>query len=198
MTSSTTGEVAGRTVEIVEKGKAAQGTREDEVVLGLSPAFSGFFTQTICGVAHVEVLRQVMAGAEEQGVSLRVIRAKGTNDLAKIAHAAARLSGSGIGIGVLSRGTSMIHQKDLPKLSSMELFPQAPLLVPETFRAIGSNAAQYAKGESPAPVPVQNDFMARPRYQAKAALLHLRETEFLEAGGGFVELEVTISRAKAG
>ena len=188
----------GRTVEFVEKGRAQRGERSDEVVLGVSPAFSDFFTQTICGVPHVEVLREVMAGAEEQGVSLRLIRARGTNDLAKIAHAAARLSGSGIGIGILSRGTSMIHQKDLAKLSSLELFPQAPLLVPETFRAIGSNAAQYAKGESPAPVPVQNDFMARPRYQAKAALLHLKETEFLEPNGPFVELEVSFGRSKAG
>lgn len=196
--TSANADTTERTVELVEQDVAQRGEREDEVVLGISPAFAAFFTRTICGVPHVEVLREVMAGAEEQGVSLRVIRAKGTNDLAKIAHAAARLSGSGIGIGILSRGTSMIHQKDLPKLSSLELFPQAPLLVPTTFRAIGSNAGQYAKGDSPAPVPVENDFMARPRYQAKAALLHLKETEFLEANGPFVELEVSISRAKAG
>jgi hypothetical protein len=184
-----------RTLDLQEKGEAARGDREDEVVLGLSPAFGTFFTETISHVPLVEVLREVMAGAEEQGVELRVVRVKNSADLAKIAHGAARLAGSGIGIGILSRGTSMIHQKDLAKLSNLELFPQAPLLTPETFRAIGSNAAQYAKGESPAPVPVQNDFMARPRYQAKAALLHLKETEMIEPDGGIVELDVSIRRA---
>ena len=43
----------------------------------------------------------------------------------------------------------------------------------------------------PLPVPVQNDFMARPRYQAKAALLHLKETEMIEPDGGIVELDVS-------
>jgi propanediol dehydratase medium subunit len=42
---------------------------------------------------------------------------------------------------------------------------------------------------------VQNDFMARPRYQAKAALLHLKETEMIEPDGGIVELDVSIRRA---
>jgi hypothetical protein len=186
-----------RTLDLRETGEAARGDREDEVVLGLSPAFGAFFTQTISHVPLVEVLREVMAGAEEQGVELRVVRVKNTADLAKIAHGAARLAGSGIGIGILSRGTSMIHQKDLAKLSSLELFPQAPLLDLETFRAIGSNAAQYARGESPEPVPVRNDYLSRPRYQAKAALLHLKETEFVEPSGAIVELEVSISRARA-
>ena len=35
-----------------------------------------------------------------------------------IAHTAAELSGSGIGVGILSRGTTMIHQKDLARLSA--------------------------------------------------------------------------------
>jgi hypothetical protein len=199
-TRSTGGETdqsTDRTLDLQEKGEAARGDREDEVVLGLSPAFGAFFTETISHVPLVEVLREVMAGAEEQGVELRVVRVKNSADLAKIAHNAARLAGSGIGIGILSRGTSMIHQKDLAKLSSLELFPQAPLLDLETFRAIGSNAAQYAKGESPEPVPVRNDYLSRPRYQAKAALLHLKETEFVEPGSGIVELDVSISRSRA-
>jgi propanediol dehydratase medium subunit len=194
VTSTDTGRPE-RTAEITEKGPAGRGEREDEVVLGISPAFCSFFTKTISNIPLAEVLREVMAGVEEQGVSLRIVRVKDSSDLAKIAHRAARLSGSGIGVGILSRGTSMIHQKDLAKLSNLELFPQAPLLTPETFRAIGSNAAQYAKGDSPAPVPVQNDFMARPRYQAKAALLHLKETEMIEPDGGIVELDVSIRRA---
>src|SRR4028118_2169190 len=101
-----------------------------------------------------------------------------------MARAAARVSGSGISVGVLSRGTTMIHQKDLPRLSNLELFPQSPLLDAPVFWVIGWNAAQYAKGESPQPVPTRNDQMARPRWQAKAALLHLKEFDCIEAGRG--------------
>ncbi|MCU1661271.1 MAG: pduD [Pseudonocardia sp.] len=178
-----------RTVSLREVGPARRGTREDEVVVAVSPAFAGHFTKTIVDVPHAEVLRQLLAGIEEQGVTARVIRVRDTADLAAIAHLGAKLSGSGIAVGVLSRGTTMLHQKDLPRLSNLELFPQSPLLDAEVFRKIGSNAAQYAKGESPEPVPTRNDQMARPRWQAKAALLHLKEFECIEADRGPVEVE---------
>ena len=137
----------------------------------------------------------MLAGIEEQEVAARVIRVRNSSDLAAMAHTAARLSGSGIGIGILSRGTSMIHQRDLPRLSSLELFPQCPLLTLETYRRIGSNAAQYAKGESPEPVPTLNDQMARPRWQAKAALLHLKETELVRKDAKPVEVMPEFSAA---
>ena len=104
-----------------------------------------------------------MAGLEEEGVSCRIVKVYRTSDVSFIAHDAAELSGSGIGIGIQSKGTTVIHQKDLPPLSNLELFPQCPLIDLETYRAIGKNAAQYAKGESPNPVPVKNDQMARPK-----------------------------------
>ncbi|MBN3452665.1 propanediol/glycerol family dehydratase medium subunit [Mycolicibacterium sp.] len=166
-----------RTITFTGDTAARPGTRSDEVVLGISPAFADFFSQTIIGLSHADVIRQILAGIEEQEVTARCIRVRHSSDLAVVAHTAAKLSGSGIGIGILSRGTSMIHQRDLPRLSSLELFPQSPLMTLETYRSIGSNAAQYAKGESPEPVPTLNDQMARPRWQAKAALLHLKETE---------------------
>jgi hypothetical protein len=168
------------------------------VVIGVSPAFGDFFSRTIVDVPHAEVLRELLAGVEEQGVHARVIRIRGSSDLAMIAHTAARLSGSGIGVGILSRGTTMIHQKDLVRLSNLELFPQAPLMDLETFRKVGRNAARYAKGESPQPVPSRNDHMARPRWQAKAALLHIKETEFVRPGAEPVELDVLIRLADAG
>ena len=186
-----------RTVNLSETGPSQRGTREDEVVIAVSPAFAGHFTKTIVDVPHAEVLRQLLAGIEEQGVTARVIRVRDTADLAAIAHLGAKLSGSGIAVGVLSRGTTMIHQKDLPRLSNLELFPQSPLLDPEVFRKIGSNAAQYAKGESPQPVPTRNDQMARPRWQAKAALLHLKEFECIEADRGPVEVEPAFERSPA-
>jgi propanediol dehydratase medium subunit len=187
-----------RTVTLREVGPARRGTRPDEVVVAVSPAFAGHFSKTIVDVPHAEVLRQLLAGIEEQGVTARVVRIRDTADLAALAHVAARLSGSGISVGILSRGTTIIHQRDLPRLSNLELFPQSPLLDAPVFRMIGSNAAQYAKGESPQPVPTRNDQMARPRWQAKAALLHLKEFECIEAGQGPVEVEPVFESSAAG
>ncbi|MBS1692354.1 MAG: propanediol/glycerol family dehydratase medium subunit [Actinobacteria bacterium] len=184
-----------RVLSFKEIGTAERGKRSDEVVLAVSPAFADYFTQTIVNIPHTEVVRQILAGIEEQEVSARCIRVTHSADLALLAHTAAKLSGSGIGIGILSRGTCMIHQRDLPRLSSLELFPQCPLLTLETYRNIGSNAAQYAKGESPEPVPTLNDQMARPRWQAKAALLHLKETEQVRKGTKPVEVAAEFSAA---
>lgn len=165
---------------ITEDGPAERGTNPREVVIALAPAFGGKRTETIIGQPHDEVLREVCAGIEEEGLSYRFIRVFRTSDVGFIAHEAAKLSGSGIGIGIQSRGTTVIHQKDLPPLSNLELFSQSPLIDLETFRAIGKNAAKYAKGESPNPVPVRNDQMARPKYQAIAALLHIKETQLCD------------------
>ncbi|MHA3023460.1 propanediol/glycerol family dehydratase medium subunit [Mycobacterium sp. BMJ-28] len=187
-----------RELTFTEIGPAGRGTRPDEVVIAVSPGFGELFSKTIVDIPLSEVIRQVLAGIEEQEVSARVIRVRNTSDLAAMSHTAARLSGSGIGIGILSRGTSMIHQRDLPRLSSLELFPQCPLLTLETYRRIGSNAAQYAKGESPEPVPTLNDQMARPRWQAKAALLHLKETELVRKDAKPVEVMPEFSAAAVG
>lgn len=171
-------------------GEAKQGTRKDEVVIGLAPAFAKTQFTTIVGIPHDEVLREIIAGIEEEGIVPRVVRIVRTSDVAFVAHDAAVISGSGIGIGIQSKGTTVIHQKDLENLNNLELFSQAPLIDRETFRAIGKNAAKYAKGESPNPVPVKNDQMARPKYQAIAAVLHIKETEQIIKNGKPIQLEV--------
>lgn len=176
-------------MELLNKGEAVVGKRSDEVVVAIGPAFGISQTKTIIDIPHDEVLREVLAGIEEEGISARVIRVLHTSDVAFISHTAAKLSGSGIGIGIQSKGTTVIHQKDLEPLNNLELFPQAPLIDLETYRAIGKNAAKYAKGESPDPVPVRNDQMARPRYQAKAAVLHIKETEHVVPNAKPVEIQ---------
>lgn len=178
-------------LEFTELGVAQVGTKGDEVVIGLGPSFGVYQVKTIKGLPHAAVLRELIAGIEEEGVRARVVRVKHTSDVAFISHTAAKLSGSGIGIGIQSRGTTVIHQKDLDPLSNLELFPQCPLLTLETYRAIGKNAARYAKGGSPKPVPVENDQMARPKYQAVAAVLHIKETEHTEKNAKPVELKVS-------
>jgi hypothetical protein len=178
-------------IDLVEMGEAKQGTNPKEVVIALAPAFGDKLKmRTITGIPHAKVLREVMAGIEEEGMVARVIRVKHTSDLAFVGKRGAELSGSGIAVPLQSRGTVLIHQKDLAPLQNIELFPQAPVVDLETYRAIGRNAAQYGKGESPQPVAQKNDQMARPKYQAIAAVFHIRETSFVEPGVKPVDLQV--------
>lgn len=174
-----------------EVGEAKKSTKSDEVVIALAPAFGKFQTETITHIPHVDVLKELMAGIEEEGLTPRVIRVLRTSDVSILANDGAKLSGSGIGIGIQSKGTTVIHQKDLFPLTNLELFPQAPLLEREHYRMIGKNAAKYAKGESPKPVPQMNDQMARPKYQAIAALLHIKETEHVVVNAKPVEVKVS-------
>ncbi|WP_315116361.1 propanediol/glycerol family dehydratase medium subunit [uncultured Clostridium sp.] len=176
--------------KIIENGEASIGKRGDEVVIAVGPAFGERLTQSIIGIPHEDILKEVMAGIEEEGITPRIIKVIRTSDVGFMAHDAAKLSGSGIGIGIQSKGTTVIHQKNLQPLNNLELFPQAPLIDRETYRAIGKNAAKYAKGESPDPVPVRNDQMARPSYQAISAVLHIKETSYVVQRKKPIELKV--------
>ncbi len=177
-----------------EVGEAKKGTSTKEVVIALAPAFGDKLKKrTITGIPHSAVLRELMAGIEEEGMTARVIRVSHTSDVAFAGKRGAELSGSGIAIGIQSRGTTVIHQRDLFPLQNIELFPQAPVLTLETYRNIGRNAARYGKGDSPAPVAQINDQMARPKYQAIAAVFHIRETEFVNPDKKPMDLEVRFS-----
>ncbi len=177
-------------LDMLEVGEAKKSNKSDEVIIAVAPAFGKYQTQTITQIPHGEVLKEIMAGIEEEGLVPRVIRVLRTSDVSILANDGAKISGSGIGVGIQSKGTTVIHQKDLPPLTNLELFPQAPLLQREHYRLIGKNAAKYAKGESPKPVTQMNDQMARPKYQAIAALLHIKETEHVISGAKPVELKI--------
>ena len=169
--------------------RAKKGTDPKEVVIGVGAAFQKEIKKTICGIPLDDVLRNVKAGIEEEGMIPRVVKILDTSDVCFMALEAAKLSGSGIGIGIQSKGTAVIHQKDLYPLSNLELFPQAPLMTLETYRQIGQNAAKYVKDEQVVPIPCTNDPMSRPRYQVKAAIMHIAETEQLDPEVGAVEWE---------
>lgn len=167
--------------KITELGEAKIGNHLGEVVIGIAPGFSINRHTTICDIKHSDVLREISAGIEEEGMKTRFIRVYETSDVCFIAKKAAVYSGSGIGIGIQSKGTIVIHQKDLFPLSNLELFPQAPVLNLKIYRQIGKNAARYAKGQNPIPIETINDPMSRPKYQSKAAVLHAYETKKVEA-----------------
>ena len=177
----------------VSEGEAAKADeRVDEVVIGVGPAFDKYQHKTLIDMPHNAILKELVAGIEEEGLHARVVRILRTSDVSFMAWDAANLSGSGIGIGIQSKGTTVIHQRDLLPLSNLELFSQAPLLTLETYRQIGKNAARYAKRESPQPVPTLNDQMARPKYQAKSAILHIKETKYVVTGKNPQELRVAL------
>ncbi len=161
---------------LVEIGPAARGTGK-EVVLALGPAFGRALGVTIGGLEHEAVLKAILGGIAGEGAVARIIRIYHSSDCAAIGFVGARLSGSGVAIGLQSRGTAVIHQKDLAPLNNLELFPQSPSLTLATYENIGVNAARYALGKSTVPVSVKIDNGARLRLIVKTALLHRRETD---------------------
>ncbi|MXV93675.1 MAG: propanediol/glycerol family dehydratase large subunit [Chloroflexi bacterium] len=162
---------------LVELGAAAKGSTLKEVVLALGPAFGRALGFTLGGLAHEDVLQAILNGIAGEGGLARVVRVYHSSDCAAIGYVGARLSGSGIGIGLQSRGTAVIHQRDLAPLNNLELFPQSPSLSLVTYEQIGRNAARYALGLPAQPVAVKIDNGARLRLIVKTALLHRRETD---------------------
>ncbi len=167
------GEPSGKLVEI---GPAVRGEQQ-EVVIAVGPAFGKAMTRTIGGLEHEDVLAAMLTGIALEGLVARIVKVYHSSDCAAIGHVGARLSGTGIAIGIQSRGTTVIQKRGLAPLNNLELFPQSPSLTLETYEAIGRNAAQYAKGQSSTPVPVKVDNGARLRLIVKTTLLHRRETE---------------------
>ena len=158
-------------------------------MIGVGAAFQTEITKTISGIPLDQVLKNVRAGIEEEGMVSRVVKVLDTSDVAFMALESAKLSGSGIGIGIQSKGTTVIHQKDLYPLTNLELFPQAPLITLDMYRKIGRNAAKYVKGEKVTPIESFNDPMVRAKYQIKAALMHIIETEQLDPEKKMIEWE---------
>ncbi len=188
MSQRQTAPVAAEKSDDVTQYKVAEkGTDPKEVVIGVGPGFQTAIHRTINGLDLQQVLDEVKAGIEEEGMHARVVKVLKTSDVCFMGLEAAKLSGSGIGIGIQSKGTTVIHQKDLYPLSNLELFPQAPLMTLETYRKVGKNSAKYVKGERVTPITVENDPMTRPKYQVKAALMHIKETECLDENIPYIE-----------
>jgi len=169
-------QVGEPTEKIIEIGPAKPGTRQ-EIIVAVGPAFNQAMTRTIGGFEHEEVLKAILTGVASEGLVARIVKVHQSSDCAAIGHIGAELSGSGIAIGMQSRGTTVIHKKGLARLNNLELFPQSPSLTLAHYEAIGRNAARYAKGVPTKPVAVKIDNWARLKLIVKTALLHRRETE---------------------
>jgi propanediol dehydratase large subunit len=159
-------------LSLADAGPARVRARPDEVVVGVSPAFGTEIWVALSGLTVAELLRQVLAGIEEEGVVSRLVRVRRSIDLGAIGWTAAQLSGSGVSVGVQGKGTALIHRADLPPLSNLELFSIAPRVTPALYRGLGRNAARYAKGLAPEPLllPESSEPLG-PKYHARVVQL---------------------------
>jgi propanediol dehydratase large subunit len=186
-----TGQQESRHWRIEAKGEAMPGDDPREVVIGISPGFGVRLHKTTGGVPLYKVLAALLDGIRERGGHPRVVRVRHTADTSFLGLTAARLAGSGVGIGIQGKGTTVIHRHDQAPHMNLELFSQAPLIGEADYRAIGGNAARYALGQSPTPVTIPYRGQALgARFHVQTALLYAIETSMIEVGQNPEVLEV--------
>jgi propanediol dehydratase large subunit len=179
-------------ISYADCGEAKVSSDAKDVVIGISPAFGVKLFQTTAGHRLSDVLRGLTECISAKGLHPRIVRFKHTADTSFLGLSAARLAGSGVGIGLQAKGTAVIHQKDRLPHSNLELFSNAPITTLEHYRKMGANAAAYALGELPEPVvvPMRGQAMGS-RYHARVAMIYAIETEMTREGAAPVETVVT-------
>jgi propanediol dehydratase large subunit len=162
---------------LVDGAVAEKGTDPREVVIGLSPAFGNELTRTTAGHDLIDVVLALTDGVREGGGVPRLVRIRHTADTSFLGLTAARLSGSRYAIGIQAKGTAVIHCADRLPHMNIELFSNAPVTTLDHYRAMGRNAALYARGETPEPIIVPLDGQAlNARYHVSVAMLDAIET----------------------
>ena len=158
-------------------GPAEPGNDGKEVVVGISPGFGRELFRTLAGHPLSKVLAAIKSGIEGQGARIRIVRFMHTADTSFLGLSAAGLSGSGVGIGLQAKGTAVIHHKERLPHNNLELFSNAPITTLDHYQALGANAAEYAKRQTPEPivVPTKGEALGA-RFHARAALIYAVET----------------------
>lgn len=186
-------QTAHRSQTLHSVGQASPGSDPREVVIGVSPAVGRDIWLTLSGLTVVEALSELLAGLEEEGCVGRVVRVNATLDLGMIGLLAARLSGSGIGIGLQGKGTALIHRRDLSPLANLELYSVAPSLDASLYRLLGINAGRHAKGATPEPARnPYSDEAIEARYHTKVVALVDIERQHVNPDSGIEELRVEL------
>ena len=137
-----------------------------------------------------------LAGIKSAGAVPRVVRMRHTADTSFLGLSAARLAGSGIGIGLQAKGTAIIHQRDRLPHHNLELFSNAPITTLDHYRRLGENAAAYAQDREPEPVVVTSRGEALgARFHAEVAMIYAIETALCEPGALPEELTVSFTES---
>ncbi len=170
-----------RRIAYLGAGVAGMGENAAEVVIGISPAYGLQLFQTTGGRNLSEVLKCLIDGIEAGGGTARVVRMFHTADTSFLGLSAAKISGSGIGIGIQAKGTAIIHSSGRLPHNNLELFSNAPITTLEHYTALGRNAAFYALKQQVEPilVPTKGEALGA-RYHAQVALIHAIETGLVE------------------
>jgi propanediol dehydratase large subunit len=187
-----------RNIDYAERGEAGASSDPNDLVIGISPAFGLKLFQTTAGHKLSEVLAAMIEPIRARGLSPRIVRFRHTADTSFLGLSAARLSGSGIGIGIQAKGTAVIHQRDRLPHHNLELFSNAPITRLEHYRGLAANAAAYALGEMPEPVivPTRGEAMGS-RYHARVAMIYAIETDLTAEGAAPIEVQVAFKRASS-
>lgn len=181
-----------RAIEYRTMGPAAPGADPREIVVGISPGFGTRIFRTLAGHRLSAVLKAIRNGVERGGGRMRVVRLRHTADTSFLGLSAARLSGSGVGIGLQSKGTAVIHQKERLPHNNLELFSNAPVTGLEHYEAMGFNATVYAGNGLPEPVvvPTRGEALGA-RFHARVALTYAIETSLAENNASPEDVEIT-------
>lgn len=174
-------------------GHADRGTATDEIVVGLSPGFGNRLHRSLAGHGLSNVIAAIRGGIEEGGGKVRFVRFLHTADTSFLGLSAARISGSGIGIGLQAKGTAVIHQKDRLPHNNLELFSNAPITTLAHYQNLGLNAALYARGEAPEPivVPTHGEALGA-RFHCRVALIYAIETSLTRDGAEPEEVAISL------
>lgn len=185
-----TEDTGGSAAWLAEKGPALKGTEPHEVVIGVSPAFGSRLHRTTAGHRLEDVIASLVEGIEEGGAKARLVRMLHTADTSFLGLSAARLSGSGFGIGIQAKGTTVLHQAGRMPHLNLELFSNAPVTTLDHYRQLGVNAARRTYGEArePVVVPVEGEALSA-RFHVRVALIYAIETGMTDPNAVPVELE---------
>lgn len=177
---------------LFDAGIAKSGADPHEVVIGVSPAFGVEVARTIAGHLLSDVISALVEGITKGGGKARLVRIRHSADTSFIGLSAARLSGSGFGIGIQAKGTAVLHAADRMPHMNIELFSNAPLTTIEHYRMLGYNAARRTFGEEsePVTVPFTGEAIAA-RFHARVAILFAIETALTDKSAKPVQLSLT-------
>ncbi len=184
-------------IDYRELSEAKTSSDQQDVVIGISPAFGIKLFQTTAGHKLSQVLGVMVEAIRTRGLNPRIVRFRHTADTSFLGLSAARLAGSGIGIGIQAKGTAVIHQKDRMPHHNLELFSNAPITKLSHYRELAANAAAYALSEMPEPVvvPTRGEAMGS-RYHARVAMIYAIETAMTKEGQSPVEVKVSFKGAR--
>ena len=177
-------------------GEAESGGPPFEVVVGISPAFGSKIFKTLAGHKLSSVLKALQNGIMKGGAVMRLVKFWHTADTSFLGLSAARLSGSGIGIGIQAKGTAVIHHRGRLPHNNLELFSNAPITKLSHYESMGYNAARYCLKELPDPVvvPTKGEALGA-RFHARVALIYAIETSMTKDNAPPELLDFTFLKA---